>query len=74
MLPAQRRQVRQQGIGDVLAFAQHGDGAFEIAGVPKDDSGHDEVEARRAMLLVFVGAVTDFAEPMDEYGARETVA
>ena len=60
-----------------LAFTQHGDGAFEIAGVPKDDRGHDEVEARRAMLLVFVSAVAaDFAEPVDEteHGARETVA
>ena len=74
MLPAERRQVGQQRIGDVFDLSQSIDGAFEISGVPKDDRRDDKVEAGGAVLLVFVCAVADFAEPMDENRPRETVA
>ena len=74
MFPAQRRQVSQQGIRDVFDLSQNLDGAFEISGVPKDDRRNDKVEAESTVLPIFVCAITDFAEPMDENGARETVA
>ena len=74
MLPAERGQVSQQMIGDVLGLAQGGDGALEISRVPQDDCGDEQVEAGGAVLLVLVGAVADFAEPMDEDRPRQAVA
>ena len=47
MLPAQRGQVSQQMIGDVLRLTQRGDGALEVSRIPKDDRGDEEVEAER---------------------------
>ena len=61
--------VSQQVVGDVLRLAQRGDGSLEVSRVPKDDGGDEEVEAGRAVLLVFIGAIADFTEPVDE-GAR----
>ena len=49
-------------------------GAVQITGTPQDDRGDEEVQAGRAMLLIFVGAVANFPEPMDEDGARQAVA
>jgi hypothetical protein len=49
-------------------------GGLEIARVPQDDGGDDQVEAGRAVLLVLVGAVADFAEAVDEHGACQAVA
>ena len=66
--------MSQQMIGDVFDLAQGGDGALQISGVPEDDRGDDKIEAGGAVLLVFVGAVADFAEPMDEDRARQAVA
>ena len=70
MFPTQRGQVGQQRIGNIFGPAQNIDGAFEVSGVPKDDRRHDEIEAGGAVLLIFVCAVADFAEPMDEDRAR----
>ena len=53
--------------------AQGGNRTVQIAGVPQDDGRDEEVEAGRAMLLVFEGPVADFAEPMKEDGPRQTV-
>jgi len=74
MFPAERGQVGQNGSGYVFELAQNIDGAFQISGVPKDDGRDDEIEAGGAVLLIFVRAVADFAEPMDEDRQRETVA
>ena len=74
MLPAQRGQVSQQDIWDVFGPTQNLDGAFEISSIPKDDRRNDKVEAGSAVLLIFICAVADFAEPMDEDRPRETVA
>ena len=74
VLPAERREMGEKVIGNVLGLAQGGDGAFEIPCVPQDDRGDEKVEAGGAVLLVFVGAVADFAEPMNEDGAGQAVA
>src|ERR1700756_2895010 len=74
MLPAQRRQMRQEVIGDILRLAQGCHRSFEVSGVPQDDRGDDEVQARSAMLLVLVGAITNFAEPMNKDGTRQAIA
>ena len=65
----------KQIIADNLALgAQFGDGATEIDGVPEDDSGDGEIEARSPVSLIFEGAVTDFAETMKEHRPGERVA
>ena len=74
MLPAEGRQVGQQVIGHVLGLAQGGNGTAKIPRVPKDYSGNNEVEARGAMLLVFIGPITDLAKPMNEHRSRKAVA
>ena len=66
--------MRQQVIGDILRLAQGCHRSFEVSGVPQDDRGDDEVQARSAVLLVLVGAVTDFAEPMNKNGTCQAVA
>ena len=74
MLPAERGEVGQQMIRDILGLAQGGDGALEISRVPQDDCGDEQVQAGGAVLLVLVGAVADFAEPMNEDRPRQAVA
>jgi len=74
VLPPERRQMGEQVIGNVLGLAQGGDGAVQIAGIPKSDGGDEDVEPAGPMLLVFEGAVADFAEPMNEDRARQAVA
>ena len=75
MLPSERRDVGEKLVGnDFAARAQLVDGAAEIDGVPENDGGDGEIEAGGAVALVFEGAVADFAEAMEEHGAREGVA
>jgi hypothetical protein len=44
MLPAERREVGEQMVWDILGLAQGGDGAFQIARIPQDDGGDEQVE------------------------------
>ena len=74
VLPAERGQMDEELIRNLLDLAQGGNGAFKVAGIPEDNRGDEEVQAGGAMLLIFVGAVANFPEPMDEDGARQAVA
>lgn len=74
VLPAQRREVRQQMAGDIFRLSPDAGGTFEVSNVPQYDRGDDEVEARSAVLLVVMGPVTDFAEPMNKHRPRQAVA
>ena len=74
MLPAERGEMSQQAIRNILDLAKGDHGALEVSGVPKDDRGDEQVEAGCAMLLVLVGAVADFAEAMDEHRAGQAIA
>ena len=74
VLPTERRQVSQQMVGHILGPSKGCDGALEVSRVPQDDCGDEQVEAGGAVLLVLVGAVADFPEPMDEDRARQAVA
>ena len=58
MLPAERGEMSQQAIRNILDLAKGDHGALEVSGVPKDDRGDEQVEAGCAMLLVLVGPVT----------------
>jgi hypothetical protein len=66
--------MRQEMSGDIFRLTQGGDRSFEVSCVPQDDRSDDEVQARSAVLLVLVGPIADFAEPMNENGARQAVA
>ena len=37
--------MREQVVRHILDFAQFGEGAFKVSGVPQDDGGDDQVEA-----------------------------
>jgi len=75
MLPSERRDVSEKLVGnDFAARTQFGDNAAEIDGVPEDDGGDGKVEAGGAVALIFESPIADFAEAMEEHGAREGVA
>lgn len=74
MLPTERREVGEQTVGHVLCLTQGGHGALEVSRVPQDICGDEQVEARRAVLLVFVGAIADLSKAMDDYRPCQTVA
>ena len=74
MVPNERREVGEQAVGHVLSLAQGGHGALEVSRVPQDDGGDEQIEARRAVLLVLIGAVADLSEAMDEHRPRQAVA
>ena len=77
VLPAQRRQVLQQGIVNGLAVAAQGiRGSLQIDRVPQHDSRRHQVEAAGPVALLLKAAVADFPRPVEEHGAgqRERVA
>ncbi len=74
VLPAKRREMGEQMIRHILDLAQGGDSPLKIPCVPEDDRGDNEVQAGGPVLLVFIGSVADFAEPMDEDRPGQTVA
>ena len=47
---------------------------LEVSCIPQDDGGDDEIEAGSTVLLVFVGTVADFAEPVNEDRTCQAVA
>jgi hypothetical protein len=73
VLLTERRQLSEKVMGHVLDLAQAGNRAVQITGVPQGDGRDEQVEAGGAMLLVFEGAIADFAEAMNEDGARQAV-
>ena len=59
MLPAERGEVSEKPVRNLLGLAQSGNSAIEVSRVPQDDRGDQEVQARSAVLLVLVGALAD---------------
>jgi hypothetical protein len=47
VLPAERGEVSQQMVRDILNLAQGGDGAFQVTRVPQDNGGNEQIEDRR---------------------------
>jgi hypothetical protein len=75
VLPAERGNVGEQLIRQRLALgAKLCNGTAEVDGVPKDDGGDREVEARGTVALIFEGTVPDFAVTMEKQGAGERVS
>ena len=49
MLPAERGEVSEELVRDILGPAESGDGVLKVARIPQDDSGNQEVQARSAV-------------------------
>ena len=75
MLPAQRGDVGEQHVGYIGARRpQVTDGPVEVNGIPERDCGRDQGQPGSAVPLVLEGAVAQFAKPVEEDGAGESVA
>ena len=70
MLPAQWRDVACDFVGCADVRQRH----FEIASVPQDDGGDEQVEAGGAIGLVLEPTIAQFAELVEEERAGERVA
>jgi hypothetical protein len=55
-------------------FAQSGNGAFQIHGVPENDGGDNQVQAAGAISLALETAVAEVALAVKEDGTRESVS
>lgn len=64
------REVIRHGPG----LSQRSGGRPKVSRAPQDDGGHDEVEARGAVMLVFVNAVACVGKLLDEDSAFKAVA
>ena len=51
-----------------------GNFAFQISCVPQDNRGDEEIQTGGAVLLILVGAIADFAEPVNEDRPGQAVA
>ena len=60
-------------IGCATRCCSLGDDVAELARVPMDDGGCDEVRARQAVVLSFRGTVADLAATAERYGTLEGV-
>lgn len=60
MLLADRREMPEEGVGHIFDLASSLYGLCEIACVPKDDGGDQEIQAGGTMFLVLEGPVADF--------------
>lgn len=74
MLPAERRDVLEQFVGNISTLlAQMGRSSTEIDGVPVNDGTDDQLESGCTECLTVVGAIADFTALMEENGAFELV-
>ena len=74
MLPAERRDVLEQGRIDGLGFPKQSDGAFQVKRVPQRDGGDHQVKTAGAILLILEGTVADLAQPIEKYSLGEGVS
>ena len=55
-------------------FAQSGDGAFQIHGVPENDGCDNQVQPAGAIALVLEATIAEVALAVEEDGTRESVS
>ncbi len=73
MLPPERRQVGEQGIGDHLAASSHSpEGATKIHGIPERDRGRDQRETAGLKPAVAEAAHPERLRKLAREGARFT--
>ena len=73
MLPAEWRDVLEQGRIDGLGFPKQSDGAFQVERVPQRDGGDHQVKTAGAILLILERTVADLAQPIEKYSLGEGV-
>ena len=56
---------------DGLRLPKQRDGAFQVDRVPQRDRGDHKVETAGAILLILEGTISDFAQPDEEYKAKQ---
>ncbi len=75
MRRAERGHVDEQRVGDLfLASAAVGDGSAEVDSVPENHGGHNQIEPRGAIALVFQGPIADFPLVMKKQRPSQGVA
>lgn len=47
--------------------------ALKVSCIPQDDAGNQQIQTACSIALVFVGALADFTEPVEEHGAAECI-
>src|SRR3954451_9727441 len=74
VLPAERRDVGEQFVGDDDALgADVLDGTVEIGRVPVDDGGRQQAQPRSPEALVLERAVAELALAVEEHGPAERI-
>ncbi len=63
MLPAERRDVLEQGRIDGLGFPKQIDGALQIDRVPQRDGGNHQIETAGAILGLYAGTPENSVTP-----------
>ena len=75
MLPAKRRDVGEQLVGDCDALGTElADRLVEVDGIPVDDGCRQQAEAGCPKALVLEGTVTELALPVEKHGPAQRVA
>ncbi len=49
------------------------DSPLQIGRVPQNDGGDEQIQTVRVMVLILIRAVVDFAEPVEEHGAKKRI-
>lgn len=75
MSPPQRREV---GIEIRRYFDTIGvhrlNGAFQIHRIPQDDRRHDQIQTTGTITLIFIAAIANFTETIEEHRSRQRIA
>ena len=72
VLPAERRQVLQQGVIDGMAVATHRVRCtLQINRIPQNDGRRHQVEAAGPVALLLKTAVANFAQAVEEHGSDQ---
>ena len=75
MIPAERRQLHQETVGDCFTLGTQGvDGAGQVRRVPQGDGGEYDVETASAVLVRFPAPILQLPAAMEKDGPGKAVA
>jgi hypothetical protein len=73
VIPAERSHVSKQRVVDGTTFPECIHGSLEVHRVPERDGGDHEIQTAGSVALIFIGAIPDLTQPMEEHRPRERV-
>ena len=74
MVPVNRRNMLEQRLINGIFLGTHRvDCPFQVDRIPQDNRRHNQIEATGSVTLKLVGAIPDFAKPVEAYGASQCV-